>query len=54
MLPFFRRFKKFFMLRSMTARSKRYLLVERVRTMFRRDFVEGTLAVVRMNIRVES
>lgn len=51
MLPFFRRFKKFFAVRYMSARSRRYLLVQKVKSILHHDFLEGCISIARLNLR---
>lgn len=51
MLPFYRRFKNFFTVRCVAARNRRYLLVQKVKSILGHDFIEGTFAVVRLNLR---
>ena len=51
MFPFFRRFKNFFALKYIAARNKRYRLALRTKNILRRDFIEGTLAIVRINLK---
>ena len=51
MLPFFRRFKHFFMTRYMSARNKRYKLARKVKFVLKRDFIEGCVSIVRLNLR---
>ena len=52
MLPFFRRFKRFFSIRYEAARSRRYRLARKVKVILNRDFLEGCISVVRVNLRV--
>ena len=51
MLPFYRRFKNFFTVRCAAARNKRYLLVQKVKSLLGHDFIESSFAVVRLNLR---
>lgn len=51
LFPFFRRFKKFFALRYYAARLRRYSLAYRAKYILKRDYLEGTLAIVRLNLK---
>ena len=51
MLPLFGRFKKFFASRYIAARNKRYMLVYKAKSILKRDFLEGSISVVRLGFR---
>lgn len=51
MLPFFQRFKKFFVHRCVAARSRRYALVYRMKNVMRHDLIESTFSIERLNLR---
>ena len=51
MLPFYRRFKNFFTVRCTAARSRRYMLVQKVKSILGHDFIESSFSIVRLNLR---
>ena len=51
MLPFFGRFKKFFATRYIAARNKKYLLTVKIKSILKRDFIESSFSIVRLNLR---
>ena len=51
MLPFFGRFKRFFQMRYIAARNKRYILAKKVKSILSHDFIESSFSIVRLNLR---